>query len=162
MAVSAADKKKLGKWIKQSREKKHPYLSQRQLALAVDITNASLSSIPAALWIALSIQPWQGTKHPSRAELSASTMASAFRRVMSPCQTASRGSLRTVGRAMASTTPFSSRSAESRASCTFRNAGSRGMGGRTFIRERKSRRWLASSAGNCSACSRPEAYMQRK
>lgn len=37
MAVSAADKKKLGKWIKQSREKKHPYLSQRQLALAVDI-----------------------------------------------------------------------------------------------------------------------------
>lgn len=49
MAVSAADKKKLGKWIKQSREKKHPYLSQRQLALAVDITNASLSSIENGL-----------------------------------------------------------------------------------------------------------------
>lgn len=45
MAVSATDKKKLGKWIKQSREKKQPHLSQRQLALAVDITNASLSSI---------------------------------------------------------------------------------------------------------------------
>ena len=45
MAVSAADKKKLGMWIKQSREKKQPHLSQRQLALAVDITNASLSSI---------------------------------------------------------------------------------------------------------------------
>ena len=45
MAVSAADKKKLGKCIKQSREKKRPHLSQRQLALAVDITNASLSSI---------------------------------------------------------------------------------------------------------------------
>lgn len=49
MAVSAADKKKLGKWIKQSREKKHPYLSQRQLALAVDITNASLSSIESGI-----------------------------------------------------------------------------------------------------------------
>ena len=36
MAVSAADKKKLGKWIKQSREKKQPHLSQRQLALAVE------------------------------------------------------------------------------------------------------------------------------
>ena len=45
MTVSATDKKKLGKWIKQSREKKQPHLSQRQLALAVDITNASLSSI---------------------------------------------------------------------------------------------------------------------
>lgn len=45
MAVSSADKKKLGKWIKQAREKKQPHLSQRQLALAVDITNASLSSI---------------------------------------------------------------------------------------------------------------------
>mgnify|MGYP000091964230 FL=1 len=31
MAVASADKKKLGKWIKQSRESKHPYLSQRQL-----------------------------------------------------------------------------------------------------------------------------------
>ena len=49
MAVSAADKKKLGKWIKQSREKKQPHLSQRQLALAVDITNASLSSIESGL-----------------------------------------------------------------------------------------------------------------
>ena len=49
MAVSAADKKKLGKWIKQSREKKQPYLSQRQLALAVDITNASLSSIESGM-----------------------------------------------------------------------------------------------------------------
>jgi len=38
MAVSSADKKKLGKWIKQAREKKQPHLSQRQLALAVDIT----------------------------------------------------------------------------------------------------------------------------
>lgn len=45
MAVSAADKKKLGEWIKQAREMKHPHLSQRQLALAVDIANASLSSI---------------------------------------------------------------------------------------------------------------------
>ena len=33
MAVSSADKKKLGKWIKQAREKKQPHLSQRQLAL---------------------------------------------------------------------------------------------------------------------------------
>ena len=49
MAVSAADKKKLGKWIKQSREKKQPHLSQRQLALAVDITNASLSSIESGV-----------------------------------------------------------------------------------------------------------------
>ena len=49
MAVSAADKKKLGKWIKQSREKKQPHLSQRQLALAVDITNASLSSIESGM-----------------------------------------------------------------------------------------------------------------
>ena len=49
MAVSAADKKKLGKWIKQSREKKRPHLSQRQLALAVDITNASLSSIESGV-----------------------------------------------------------------------------------------------------------------
>lgn len=45
MAVSSGDKKKLGKWIKQSREAHKPSLSQRQLALAVDITNASLSSI---------------------------------------------------------------------------------------------------------------------
>jgi len=45
MAVSAANKKKLGNWIRQLREKKQPRLSQRQLALAVDITNASLSSI---------------------------------------------------------------------------------------------------------------------
>lgn len=45
MAVSAKDKKKLGKWIKQLRESKSPALSQRQLALAVDITNASMSSI---------------------------------------------------------------------------------------------------------------------
>ena len=45
MAVSAKDKKKLGKWIKQLRESKSPTLSQRQLALAVDITNASMSSI---------------------------------------------------------------------------------------------------------------------
>ena len=45
MSVSAADKKRLGKWIKQTRESKNPTLSQRQLALAVDITNASLSSI---------------------------------------------------------------------------------------------------------------------
>ena len=49
MSVSAADKKKLGKWIKQSREMKQPYLSQRQLALAVDITNASLSSIESGM-----------------------------------------------------------------------------------------------------------------
>gem|GEM_PF-990316 len=49
MAVSAVDKKKLGKWIKQSREKKQPHLSQRQLALAVDITNASLSSIESGM-----------------------------------------------------------------------------------------------------------------
>lgn len=49
MAVSASDKKKLGKWIKQSREKKQPHLSQRQLALAVDITNASLSSIESGM-----------------------------------------------------------------------------------------------------------------
>ena len=49
MAVSAADKKKLGKWIKQLREKKQPHLSQRQLALAVDITNASLSSIESGM-----------------------------------------------------------------------------------------------------------------
>ena len=49
MAVSSADKKKLGKWIKQSREKKQPHLSQRQLALAVDITNASLSSIESGM-----------------------------------------------------------------------------------------------------------------
>lgn len=49
MAVPAADKKKLGKWIKQLREKKHPHLSQRQLALAVDITNASLSSIESGM-----------------------------------------------------------------------------------------------------------------
>lgn len=49
MAVSATDKKKLGKWIKQSREKKQPPLSQRQLALAIDITNASLSSIESGV-----------------------------------------------------------------------------------------------------------------
>ncbi len=49
MAVSSADKKKLGKWIKQSREAKQPHLSQRQLALAVDITNASLSSIESGI-----------------------------------------------------------------------------------------------------------------
>ena len=49
MAVSAADKKKLGKWIKQSREKKQPRLSQRQLALTVGITNASLSSIESGV-----------------------------------------------------------------------------------------------------------------
>ena len=47
MAVSSADKKKLGKWIKQAREKKQPHLSQ--LALAVDITNASLSSIESGM-----------------------------------------------------------------------------------------------------------------
>lgn len=45
MAVSSKDKKKLGKWIRQLREAKSPTLSQRQLALAVDITNASMSSI---------------------------------------------------------------------------------------------------------------------
>lgn len=45
MAVSSNDKKKLGRWIKQLREAKTPVLSQRQLALAVDITNASMSSI---------------------------------------------------------------------------------------------------------------------
>lgn len=45
MAVSSQDKKKLGKWIRQLREAKSPTLSQRQLALAVDITNASMSSI---------------------------------------------------------------------------------------------------------------------
>lgn len=49
MAVSAANKKKLGKWIKQSREQKQPHLSQRQLALAVDITSASLSSIESGM-----------------------------------------------------------------------------------------------------------------
>ena len=49
MAVSATDKKKLGKWIKKSREKKQPHLSQRQLALAVDIINASLSSIESGV-----------------------------------------------------------------------------------------------------------------
>lgn len=49
MAVSAAEKTKLGKWIKQSREKKQPYLSQRKLALAVDITNTSLSSIESSV-----------------------------------------------------------------------------------------------------------------
>ena len=45
MAVSSNDKKKLGRWIKQLREAKTPVLSQRQLALAIDITNASMSSI---------------------------------------------------------------------------------------------------------------------
>ena len=45
MAVSSQDKKKLGKWIRQLREAKSPTLSQRQLALAIDITNASMSSI---------------------------------------------------------------------------------------------------------------------
>lgn len=45
MAVSSSDKKKMGNWIKQLRELHKPFYSQRQLALAVDITNASLSSI---------------------------------------------------------------------------------------------------------------------
>jgi len=49
MAVSSADKKQLGKWIRQLREKKKPHLSQRQLALAVEITNASLSSIESGM-----------------------------------------------------------------------------------------------------------------
>ena len=49
MAVSAANKKKLGKWIKQLREKTQPHLSQRQLALSVNITNASLSSIESGM-----------------------------------------------------------------------------------------------------------------
>ena len=49
MAVSSADKKKLGKWIKQSREKNQPHLSQRQLALAVDITNACLRWIESGV-----------------------------------------------------------------------------------------------------------------
>lgn len=49
MAVSSADKKQLGQWIKQLREGKQPHLSQRQLALAVDITNASLSSIESGM-----------------------------------------------------------------------------------------------------------------
>lgn len=46
--------------------------------------HASWSCRPAAEWMALSIQPYQGQKHPSRAELAALTMASARRRVMSP------------------------------------------------------------------------------
>ena len=45
MAVSSADKKKLGKWIKQAREKKQPHFSPGILALAVYITNVSLRSI---------------------------------------------------------------------------------------------------------------------
>lgn len=50
MAVSSADKKKLGKWIKQSREKKQPHLSQRQLALGCRYhQNASLSSIESGM-----------------------------------------------------------------------------------------------------------------
>ena len=59
MAVSAADKKKLGKWIKQAREKKQPHLSQRQLALAVDITNASLSSIESGMLLLRLIEQLQ-------------------------------------------------------------------------------------------------------
>lgn len=45
MSVSASDKRILGKWIRQLRQGKTPPLSQRKLALAVEITNASLSSI---------------------------------------------------------------------------------------------------------------------
>ncbi len=40
---------------------------------------------PAAVWMALSTQPWQGMKQPSMALLAALTMASTARVVMSPC-----------------------------------------------------------------------------
>ena len=74
------------------------------------------------------MHPWQGQKQPSRALLPASTMASTFRRVMSPCHSASLWSLGVPGSRSPSTTPFSSRSVDSSLSCGRRNAGSRGHG----------------------------------
>lgn len=114
--------------------------------------HSSLSWSPAAEWMALSIQPWQGQKHPSKALLHALTMASAWSRVMSPCQTAILGCPATEGILIPSTTPLRSRSADRRASCMERNSGFSGMGGRRFIKLRSSRRWLAVSCENFRAC----------
>lgn len=45
MSVRASDKKQLGQQLRMLREQHKPYISQRKLAQAVDITNASLSDI---------------------------------------------------------------------------------------------------------------------
>ena len=58
---------------------------------AISWAQACRSSMPAAEWMALSMHPWQGTKHPSIWLLAALTMASTARVVMSPCQRYSPG-----------------------------------------------------------------------
>jgi len=45
MSVRTSDKKQLGCQLRLLREQQKPYISQRKLAQAIDITNASLSDI---------------------------------------------------------------------------------------------------------------------
>ncbi len=65
-------------------------------------------------------------------------MASAPRRVISPCHSASLGLEAMTGRSVASTIPRLSRSRDSHKSCTVKKSEDRGMGGRRFIRLRSS------------------------
>ena len=88
---------------------------------------ASRSWTPAAEWMALSMQLWSGTKHPSSSLLAALTIASTFRRVMSPCQ-------RSRPLPSGSTTPFSFSCSCSSASWAARNSSLTGLGGRMLSR----------------------------
>ena len=68
--------------------------------------HSSRSCRPAAEWITLSMQLCPGRKQPSRREFAALTMASASRRVRSPCQSTSRESEGRAGSSDTWTTPF--------------------------------------------------------
>ena len=101
------------------------------------------SWIPAAEWIALSMHPWHGTKHPSIWLFAAFTIASTESLVISPRQ---RDILSTflivshgncppiVGSCPHSTIPFCSASSFSSSSWILVYSGSASPGQRTFIR----------------------------
>lgn len=93
----------------------------------------------------LSMQEWQGWKHPSIPLFAAFTMEPHLRVVMSPLQ---RYSSSFIGsRPSMSVIPFTSVSLLRYASWMLRNSALIGSGGRTFISDRRSLRCSVSSAG---------------
>ena len=128
------------------------------------VAHASRSWSPAAEWIALSMQEWPGTLHPSRAEFAALTMASTARRVMSPRHRAIRGWMGEASASSHEAVPRARASASRMAPSTSRYSGSRGPGSRVFIRARSRARWApgSRSAGGSVPCSEQRISTARR
>ena len=131
---------------------------------AMMVAHASRSWSPAVEWIALSMQAWPGTLHPSRAEFAALTMASTAKRVMSPRHRAIRGWMGEASASSHEAVPRARASASRMAPSTSRYSGSRGPGSRVFIRARSRARWApgSRSAGGSVPCSEQRISTARR